>query len=143
MAKIKINNLFKTFCKDNVRVNVVFTVCKVRNYFSTKDPIPECFKSNVVYSFSCPRCKSCYVGRTHTHYDTRRIQHLGTDVNSSILAHLKKNKECMEVCDFEAFKILDTAKTTFELALKENMHIKWRNPILNVQKKHAILKLLV
>ena len=143
VAKIKINNLFKKFCKENVRVNVVFTICKVRNYFSTKDPVPACFTSNVVYSFSCTRCKSCYVGRTHTHYDTRRKQHLGTDVNSSILSHLNKSKECKEVCDFESFKILDTAKTNFELALKESMHIKWTNPILNIQKKHAILKLLI
>ena len=83
------------------------------------------------------------MGRTHTHYDNRRKQHLGTDVNSSIFSHLKNNKECKELCDFEAFKVLDTAKTNFELALKESMHIKWQNPILNVQKKHAILKLLV
>ena len=83
------------------------------------------------------------MGRTHTHYDIRRKQHLGTDVKSSILSHLNDNKECKEACDFESFKILDTAKTDFELALKESMQIKWKNPVLNIQKKHVILKLLV
>ena len=143
IAKTKIVKMFKTFCKPNVHINVVFTVCKLRSYFSTKDPVPSCFKSNVVYSFICPRCESCYVGRTHTHFDTRRKQHLGKDSNSSILLHLKKSKECTQACDFDAFKILDTAKTNYELAIKESMYIKWHNPILNVQKKHAILKLLV
>ena len=139
--KTKIIKMFKTFCKPNVHINVVFTVCKLRSYFSTKDLVPSCFKSNVVYSFICPRCESCYVGRTHTHFDTRRKQHLGKDSNSSILLHLKKSKECKQACDFDAFKILDTAKTNYELAIKESVYIKWH--ILNVQKKHAILNLLV
>ena len=143
IAKNKIIKMFKTYCKPNVHVNVVFTVCKLRSYFSTKDPVPLCFKSNVVYSFKCPRCESCYVGRTLTHFDTRRKQHLGTDSNSSILSHLKKSKECKEVCDIDTFRILDTAKTNYELAIKEGMYIKGHNPILNVQKKHIILKLLV
>ena len=143
VAKNKINKLFNTFCKENVNINLVFTVCKVKSYFSTKDSMPSCFKSGVVYSFVCPRCKSCYVGRTHTHYNTRRNQHLGTDVNSSILKHLKSNKECEKACNKDSFKILDTAKSTFELAMKEGMYIKWLNPNLNVQKKHVILKLLL
>ena len=33
-----------------------------------------------------------------------------------------------------AFTILDEAKTNYELALKESMHIKWRNPSLNIKK---------
>ena len=135
--------MLKLYCNDNVSINLVFTVCKVKSYFSSKDPIPQCFKSSVVYFFECGRCSSSYVGRTHIHFDTRRNQHLGTDKNSSILKHLNQNKECEKACNKDSFKILDTAKSSYELTIKEGMHIKWLKPNLNVQKTHAILKLLL
>ena len=143
VTRTKIQKLVKNFCKPDVQLNIVFTIFKIKNYFSTKDPLPECFKSHVVYSFLCPRCQSCYVGRTHAHFDTRINQHLNTDKKSSIFNHINNNKECKELCDKNAFSILDIAKTNYELALKESMHIKWRKPTLNIQKKHIILKLLI
>ena len=143
VARNKVRELITRFCKENVNINLVFTICKVKNYFSTKDPLPKCYKSNVVYSFVCARCHSCYVGRTHLHFDTRCGQHIGTDKNSSIFKHLSNNKECKEACSRESFKILDNAKTSYELALKEGMHIKWRKPNLNIQKRHEIMKLLI
>ena len=75
------------------------------------------------------------------YYNTRCEQHLGSDKNSSISKHLANNKECKESCNKDSFKILDNARTRYELALKECMQIKWRKPSLNIQKKH--LKLLV
>ena len=83
------------------------------------------------------------VGRTHLHYNTRCEQHLRSDKNSSIFKHLASNTECKESCNKDSFKILDNARTRYELALKEGMQIKWRKPSLNIQKKHEILKLLV
>ena len=68
------NKLIKNICNKNIHVQLVFTTCKTKNYFSTKDPLPSCFKSGVTYEF---RCTSCYVGRTHTH-NTRCKQHLVT-----------------------------------------------------------------
>ena len=43
----------------------------------------------------------------------------------------------------DSFSILDFAKTDYELALKEAMHIKWLNPNLNGQKRHEIIRLLI
>ena len=121
----------------------MFTICKVKSYFSTKDPIPSCFKSSVIYNFKCARCNSCYVGRTHIHFNTRRNQHLETDKKSSIFKHSKNNVGCGNMCNEESFKILDSAKSDYELAIKESMYIKWLKPDLNVQKRHLILKLLL
>ena len=45
--------------------------------------------------------------------------------------------------DENSFAIVDRALTSFELALKESMYIKWRKPILNIQKQHMILNLLI
>ena len=43
----------------------------------------------------------------------------------------------------DSFKILDSARSVYELAIKEGMHIKWENSALNVQKKHELINLLV
>ena len=143
VTKNKIKNLVKTLSNGKINIKLVFTTCKIKSYFSNKDQLPKCFKSNVVYLFNCARCKSCYVGRTHIHFNTRLNQHLGSDKKSSVHKHLNNNNECKKVCDADSFKVLDNAKSSYELALKEGMHIKWLNPVLNVQKKHEILKLRV
>ena len=132
----KISEMIKTFCQEKVNIKLVFTTCKIKSYFSTKHPLPKCFKSNVVYSFVCARCHSCYVGSTHLHYNTRLEQHLGSDKHSSIFKHLANNKES---CNKDSFKILDNARTRYELALKESMQIKWRKPSLNIQKSMKFL----
>ena len=143
IAKNKISNLITTFCKENINVRVVLTTCKISSYFSTKDVMPKCFDSGVVYQFLCAGCNSCYVGRTHVHFNTRKHEHFETDKNSAIFKHFHKEPFCKSINTFDSFSILDNAKTNYELALKEAMHIKWKKPKLNGQKKHAILKLLI
>ena len=142
-AKYKISCLLRKFCKENIKVRVVLTTCKIGSYFSTKDVMPECFRSSVVYKFYCAGCKSCYVGRTHVHFNTRRWEHLETDVGSAVYKHIREKRACKNVNSFESFSILDNAKTDYELALKAAMHIKWLKPSLNGQKKHVIIKLLI
>ena len=142
-TKKKIMNLYKRFCKGDSEIRLVFSVTKVRDYFSTKDSFPKCFKSYVVYLFKCPSCRTCYVGRTHKHLDTRIQEHLGSET-SSIYKHLNENKFCKEKTTKDnAFKILDNARTEYELALKESFHIKWLKPALNKQKVHEVITLLV
>ena len=105
--------------------------------------MPKCFKSSVIYKFLCAGCNSCYVGRTHKYFDTRQHEHLETDQTSPIYKHLQKNRNCKIANSFDSFSILDYAKTDYELALKEAMHIKWIKPKLNGQKKHEIIRLLI
>ena len=141
-AKKKIKNLVKNFCNDKLNIQLVFTTCKVKSYFSNKDRLPMEFTSCVIYKFRCAGCNASYVGRTHCHFDTRCEQHLKTDPNSHILKHIKINKACKK-SDKTCFKIIDRANSDYSLAIKEGMHIKWQEPTLNTQKKHVILKLLV
>ena len=105
--------------------------------------MPKLFMSNVVYKFLCAGCKSCYVGRTHVYYNERRYEHFNTDLASAVYKHLQKKPKCKRVNNYDSFSILDHANTTYELALKEAMHIKWIKPDLNGQKKHDIIRLLV
>ena len=142
-TKSKIDKIIKGFCKDNINIKIIFNTCKISSYFSTKDSLPKCFVSNVIYKFLCQECNSCYVGRTHKYFDTRRKEHLGTDKASSIFKHLQKHNSCKAKNDQNSFSIIDFAKTDYELALKEAMHIKWINPNLNGQKRHEIIRLLI
>ena len=105
--------------------------------------MPKCFKSGVVYKFLCAGCNSCYVGRTHVHFNTRRHEHFETDKASAIFKHFQKKPSCKLANTYDSFFILDNARTNYELALKEAMHIKWEKPDLNGQKKHEIIRLLI
>ena len=141
-TKEKITKLLVKFCKISINIKLVFNTTKVKDYFTTKDLMPECFKSHVVYKFICTRCKSCYVGRTHRHVNTRIEEHL-TDSTSSIFKHINANADCKAMCNRDSFEIIDQASTQYELNVKEGMHIKWLRPNLNKQKKHEIITLLV
>ena len=135
-------NLYKRFCKEGREFRLVCGTTKVRDYFSTKDSLPECFQSHVVYLFNCAGCNVCYVGRTHAHLRTRIAQHFHNE--SSVFRHLDNNPLCKEQCTkVNCFKVLDNAHSTFQLAIKEGLHIRWLNPVLNKQKKHGVITLLV
>ena len=138
-----LNKLVKRYCKDSINVKLVFTVCKVKDYFSQKDALPSCFKSFVVYKFTCARCNACYVGQTHRHHTTRVKEHLERDKNSHIYQHLQANLACKNACDENAFEIIDTARTQYELNIKEALSIKWINPNLNKQKFHSSITLIL
>ena len=144
-AKIRIAKLYKRFCKPDKQIQLVFSVSKIRDYFSTKDQIPECFKSFVVYKFTCANCGIRYVGRTHKHYNTRVKEHFGSG-SSSIYKHLNdpENNACkIKTTKENSFVIVDSAKTDYELAVKEGLYINWLKPALNKQKVHEVITLLV
>ena len=144
-VKNRINSLHKRFCKTDKRIQIVFSVSKIRDYFSTKDPIPECFRSFVVYQFTCANCGIRYVGRTHKHFNSRIKEHFGSG-SSSIYQHLNhpKNSACKITSTIEnSFKILDNARTDYELALKEGFYINWLKPALNKQKIHEVITLTI
>ena len=85
VAKSKIKDMVKKYCKPGVNVSVVFTACKLRSYFSTKDSVPSCIKSNVVHSFVCARCQSCYVGPISTIDENNTLRRIVIPAFSHIL----------------------------------------------------------
>ena len=90
-AKQKVKNLIKKYGIDNLSVNLVFTTCKIKDYFSTKYTLLACVKSNTIYLFRCARCNSCYVGGTRKHFNVRRKEHLESDLNAyPIIRNVKK-----------------------------------------------------
>ena len=67
---------------------LVFNSFKIKNYFSNKDPIPNDFKSFLVYKFTCASCSSSYIDETCRYFKTRIEEHIKKHNKSHILKHL-------------------------------------------------------
>ena len=141
-TKKKIYELCKTFCK-NTNVKIVFSPFKLQDLFPSKDCLPVALKSFVVYKFTCAGCQSCYIGETKRHLPTRIKEHLQTDTKSHIIQHLNEYSNCKDLCDDSCFIIIDHASSSFRLKLKEALHIIWLKPVLNKQKNHVSITILV
>ena len=66
-------------------------------------------------------------------------EHLSRDRNSYVYQHLQQSRVCRCLANKNCFSIVDCAPNKLQLMLKEAMHIKWENPTLNKQLKHADL----
>ena len=111
------------------------------NYQITKDATSKLSRSRVVYKFSCAGCGACYVGETNRHLATRVREHFTSDKNSHIFQHINGSEACRSLCSEDCFSILDTASTSFQLKIKEALHIGWEKPSLNKQVNHVNLTL--
>ena len=61
--------------------------------------------------------------------------------NSHIFKHLRGSENCRSLCSKDCFQILDSASTSFQLKIKEAMHILWEQPSLNSQVKDLNLSI--
>ena len=84
-------------------------------------------------------CNACYVGETTRHFSTRVREHLATDRASHVYKHLQQSVNCRDLCSTNCFSILDCVTTSFQLKIKESLHIHWEKPTLNQQVKHVKL----
>ena len=139
----KIAKLCSNLCKDT-NIKLVFTSKKVSSFFSTKDKIPCCLRSHVVYHFQCASCNASYVGQTTRHYDVRVHEHLYKKSQpSSVFKHLEANPNCRLACDESCFGVIDSDSSPFRLEVKEAIHNEWLKPNINKQKKLLKLSILV
>ena len=136
----RVRNLTQRYCK-NLDIKLVFAPYKIKNLFSAKDAISKLSRSRVVYKFSCAGCGACYVGETNRHLATRVREHFTSDKNSHIFQHINGSEACRSLCSEDCFSILDTASTSFQLKIKEALHIGWEKPSLNKQVNHVNLTL--
>ena len=112
----KLLKLCKKFCKENFNIALVFNSFKIKTYFSYKDPIPNDFKSFLVYKFICANCSSRYIGKTCLHFKTRIQEHIKKDSKSHIFKHLNSTATCFDSFNSLCFKIIANK-------IKEALHI--------------------
>ena len=129
----KIRKLFKA--KFLIEVKIVYTTCKVRNYFSLKCRTPLPLLANVVYKFQC-LCDAnlSYLGKTKRHLVTRVREHGTAAGPSAIKNHLSSCTTCHKNYSVDAcFTVIETAKNDFHCSIKEAIQIKSAKPLLNTQ----------
>ena len=120
----------------------MFAPFKIKSWFGAKDPIPAGLRLGVIYKFSRAGCSACSVGETNRHFANHIREHLASDKHSHTFKHLRGSENCRSLCSEDCFEILDSASTSFQLKIKEAMHILWEQPSLNSQDKHLNLSLL-
>ena len=139
-AQKRLRKLVQRYCT-NIKIKIPFSSFKVGSMFSVNDPVPLDLRSRVVYKFLCAGCNACYIGETSRHLSTRVREHLSRDRNSHVYQHLQQSQAYRCLANKSCFSIVDCAPNKLQLMLKEAMHIKWENPTLNKQLKHADLTL--
>ena len=127
--------MIKTYCS-NLKIRLVFSSIKINNLIRVKDFVPRSLRSCVVYKFTCAECNSVYVGETSRHISTRVREHLFSDKNSHVFKHVQSSDACKNACSETRFKVIDSARTHYQLKIKEALHIMWDGPSLNKQVQH-------
>ena len=103
--------------------------------------IPNDYCTQDTFTFVSAGCIACYIGETNRHFATRIREHLASDKHSHIFKHLRGSENCRSLRSEDCVKILDSTSTSFQLKIKEAMHILWEQPSLNSQVKHLNLSL--
>ena len=72
----QLSKLCKKFCKGNFNIKLVFSLFKIKNYFSNKYPIIGDLQSFLVHKFTCASCSSSYNGESCHNFKTRNEKHI-------------------------------------------------------------------
>ena len=96
-------------------------------------------KSFLVYKFTCASCSSSYIGETCRHFKIEEI--IKKDTKSHNFKHLHSTAKWFDAHNSPCFRIIDKAKSKFDLKIKEALHINWRKPNVNAQQNHLALTL--
>ena len=65
-------------------------------------------------------------------------EHLVSDRASHVFKHLQNSEHCRALCSVDCFHILDHTPTSFQLKIKEAIHIQREQPSLNQQLHHVM-----
>jgi len=128
----KIRHFVKRYCND-LDIKLAFSSFKISHMFGVKDHIHGGLRSRVVHKFACAGCNGCYVGETVRHFSSRVKEHLASDRASYIFKHLQNSEHCRASCSADCFHVLDDASISFQLKIKEVIHIQREQPSLNQQ----------
>ena len=95
----KLNKVAKliedTIGRENIKICTSYRTRKTQSFFSNKDKIPTCVRSNIVYSYTCDQCLGHqYIGQSVRHFYTRKHEHINGSANpTEVTSHIHTVKE--------------------------------------------------
>ena len=141
--------LKKYFTNDNFKI-ISVNKFSIGNFFYFKDKLPRGLLSSVIYSFSCERCSSDYVGMTARNLYKRVAEHAGSSFRTNIPLSQPPHSSIREhtsICNspisINQFKIIDSTSNLTELKILESLHIISRKPVLNNTNSSYPLKISI
>ena len=124
----------------NAPCTVVMTLRKLKTVLpSLKTPVEKAWRSGVVYKLSCPRCRSCYVGQTIRHLQTRFKEHLTP--SAPVSKHLKICKTTISCEDTEI--LAATQRGQAFLMTLESIWIRELAPSINTKDEYRSRELTI
>ena len=117
--KQKLSKLCKESCKEKIIIKSILNSFEIKSDFSYEDPIPDDFKSFLVYRFSCASCSSSFIGETCCHFKTRIEEHIKEDKTCHIFKHLHFTTTYFGSYNSLSFKIIDKANS-YDLKIKRH-----------------------
>ena len=119
---------------------VVMTLRKLKTVLPLlKTPVEKALKSGVVYKLSCPRCRSCYVGQTIRHLQTRFKEHLKP--SAAVSKHLKICKTTISCKETEI--LAATQRGQALLMTLESIWIRDLAPSINTKEEYKSRELTI
>ena len=137
MKKIVSNSL-----ENGVKPKVVYNLAKLSQYLNVKDPVPQKYKSNLVYKCTSPQinCNESFMGEAERRFEERIIDHNKRDKKSHICKHSGQNSH--PHVWFDNFqKVGRNYGNRIKRKIGEAMLINELKPSLNKQDKSFPLKL--
>ena len=109
----------------NCKLKHVFTVDKVKNYFSLKCKTPLGLQSSVIYQFTCSVDPSIsYVGRTSRSLIERVVENGRLSAGQCRPAIERHRLQCTCNCSIDKFKVLESCTDSYQLSICEALYIK-------------------
>ena len=116
---------------------VVLTLRKLISYLpSLKSPVPKMLKSDIVYKVTCPRCQTCYVGKTSRHLVTR-FREERTKRREQVYQHVISCGMRPQELNMKDVEVLATVpKGGFQLSIREALFIRELCPAINTRDEY-------
>ena len=132
-TQIKIRQLHKHFCKD-LSIKLVFSIFKIKTFFSFKDLISTALKSFMVYKFIFAGFNSHYIGEISHYFLAQIKKHILTDQNSHVFKHLNNLTNCKKHYTPICFKNFRFGQNYLHTQMERSyLHPKYKKTELNIQ----------
>ena len=114
--------------------------------FAFKDKQPRMNQSNLIYRYTCERCKAFYIGKTEVHFGVRIGQHTGISARTGIAFEKRPPSDVYDHCykcqvhvSPENFSVEDTLPSEKGLLILESLHQKTKKPFIGKQQQSTPL----
>ena len=126
-----------------VKLQIVFkSHSTIGGHFSFKDRQPQLCRSNLIYKYTCERCKSFYIGKTEQQLAARISEHSGISARTGKTHRSKPKSDIYDHCQKcqvpvlpENFSIIDTLPSDKGLLILESLHQKTKKPQIGIHQK--------